>query len=57
MFTLVVAQKLGLSSDWVLGLSVVEGVCLTVALMLLAERFLFSTVVDAGSLARRKRPT
>ncbi|HJU30874.1 MAG TPA: hypothetical protein VJ740_05445 [Hyphomicrobiaceae bacterium] len=57
MFTLVVAQKLGLSSDWVLGLSVLEGVCLTVVLMLLAERFLFSQALDASALARKKRPT
>ena len=57
MFTLVVAQKLGLSSDWVLGLSVLEGVCLTVVLMLLAERFLLAEALDASALARKKRPT
>jgi hypothetical protein len=49
MFTLVVAQKLGLESDLTLGLSLLEGVCLTVALMLLVERYLFSTT----SLASR----
>jgi len=49
MFTLVIAQKLGLESDLTLGLSLLEGVCLTVALMLLVERCLFSTT----SLASR----
>jgi hypothetical protein len=49
MFTLVIAQKLGLESDLILGLSLLEGVCLTIALMLLAERFLFS---PASSISR-----
>jgi hypothetical protein len=43
MFTLVIAQKLGVESDLTLGFSIFEGVCLTVALMLLVERYLFST--------------
>jgi hypothetical protein len=43
MFTFVIAQKLGLVSDLTLGVSLLEGVCLTAALMLLAERYLFST--------------
>ena len=43
MFTLIIAQKLGVESDLTLGFSIFEGVCLTVALMLLVERYLFST--------------
>jgi hypothetical protein len=42
MFTFIIAQKLGLKSDLVLGLSVLEGVCMTIAVMLLVERYLFS---------------
>jgi hypothetical protein len=42
MFTLIIAQKLGLKSDLMLGLSVLEGVCMTIAVMLLVERYLFS---------------
>ena len=42
MFTLIIAQRLGLKSDFVLGLSVLEGVCMTIAVMLLVERYLFS---------------
>jgi hypothetical protein len=42
MFTLIIAQRLGLKSDFVLGLSVFEGVCMTIAVMLLVERYLFS---------------
>jgi hypothetical protein len=42
MFTLIIAQKLGLKSDLILGLSVLEGVCMTIAVMLLVERYLFS---------------
>ena len=43
MFTLVVAQRLGLSVDLAMGLAILEGVVLTIALMLLVERYLFST--------------
>jgi hypothetical protein len=43
MFTLVIAQRLGFQSDLTLVFSILEGVCLTVALMLLVERYLFST--------------
>lgn len=43
MFTLVIAQRLGLESDLTLGLALLEGVLLTIALMLLAERYLLST--------------
>jgi hypothetical protein len=42
MFTLMIAQRLGLESDLILGLSVLEGVCTTIAVMLLVERYLFS---------------
>jgi len=45
MFTQVIAQRLGLESDWILALSVLEGLCLTVVLMLLVERYLFSAAV------------
>ena len=51
MFTLVIAQKLGVESDLTLGFSIFEGVCLTVALMLLVERYLFSTT---STLSRRR---
>ena len=47
MFTLVIAQRLGLESDLTLGLSLLEGVCLTIALMLLVERYLFSRRLPA----------
>jgi len=52
MFTQVVAQRLGLESDLILGLSVLEGICLTVVLMLLVERYLFSAAI----VAHRARP-
>jgi hypothetical protein len=39
----VIAQRLGLESDLILALSLLEGLGLTVAFMLLAERYLFST--------------
>ena len=42
MFTFIIAQKLGLKSDLILGLSVLEGVCMTIAVILLVERYLFS---------------
>ena len=42
MFTVVIAQRLGLQSDLITGLSLIEGVGLTIVLMLLAERYLFS---------------
>jgi len=45
MFTQVIAQRLGLESDLILALSVLEGLCLTVVLMLLVERHLFSSGV------------
>jgi hypothetical protein len=45
MFTQVIAQRLGLESDLMLALSVLEGLCLTVVLMLLVERHLFRAVV------------
>ena len=51
MFTLIIAQKLGVESDLTLGFSIFEGVCLTVALMLLVERHLFSTT---SMLSRRR---
>jgi hypothetical protein len=38
MFTQVIAQRLGWDWDLILGLSVLEGICLTVVLMLLVER-------------------
>jgi hypothetical protein len=42
MFTLTIAQRLGFESDLILGLSVFEGVCMTIAVMLLVERYLFA---------------
>jgi hypothetical protein len=45
MFTQVIAQRLGLESDLILALSVLEGLGLTVVLMLLVERYLFSAAV------------
>jgi hypothetical protein len=42
MFTFIIAQRLGLESDLILGLSILEGVCMTIALVLLVERYLFS---------------
>jgi len=52
MFTLVVAQRLGLASDLTLGFSILEGVCVTVVLILLVERYLFSTpALVAGTTA------
>ena len=42
MITLVIAQRLGLESNLTIGLSLLEGVCLTIVLMLVAERYLFS---------------
>ena len=42
MFTLIIAQRLELNSDLILGLSVFEGVCMTIAVMLLIERYLIS---------------
>ena len=59
MFTQVVAQRLGLESDLILGLSVLEGIGLTVVLMLLVERYLFCAAVVADRArrpARRRRP-
>jgi len=58
MFTQVIAQRLGLESDLILALSVLEGLGLTVVLMLLVERYLFS----AADLSHRppgaaQRPT
>ena len=52
MFTQVIAQRLGLESDLILALSVLEGLCLTVVLMLLVERHLFA----AGVLIARQAP-
>lgn len=49
MFTQVIAQRLGLESNWILALSVLEGLCLTVVVMLLIERYLFS----AAALSHR----
>jgi len=43
MFTFVIAQRLGFESDLTLGLSLLEGVCLTIVVMLMVERTLFST--------------
>jgi hypothetical protein len=57
MFTQVVAQRLGLESDLILGLSVLEGISLTVVLMLLFERYLFSAAVVAHRAARAPPPT
>ena len=45
MFTQVIAQRLGLESDLTLALSVLEGLGLTVVLMLLVERHVFSAAV------------
>jgi len=56
MFTLVIAQRLGLESDLTLGLSLLEGVCLTVALMLLVERYLFSTTSWASRMLYSRPP-
>jgi len=47
MFTQVIAQRLGLESDLILALSVLEGLGLTVVLMLLVERYLFSAAVSS----------
>jgi hypothetical protein len=47
MFTQVIAQRLGLESDLTLALSVLEGLCLTVVLMLLVERHVFSAAVSS----------
>jgi hypothetical protein len=46
MFTQVIAQRLGWESDLSIALSVLEGLCLTVVVMLLVERYLFAA---AGS--------
>jgi hypothetical protein len=48
MFTVVIAQRLGVQSDLVTGLSLLEGICLTIVLMLLAERYLFSAKSRMG---------
>ena len=48
MFTLVIAQRLGLQSDWTMAIAIGEGILLTIVLMLLAERYLFSAPVGAG---------
>src|SRR5262245_32064798 len=56
MFTQVVAQRLGLEWDLVLGLSVLEGICLTVVLMLLVERYLFCAPVVAHRAPRLAHP-
>jgi hypothetical protein len=53
VFTQVIAQRLGLESDLILALSVLEGLGLTVVLMLLVERHLFAA---AGSSHRPTRP-
>ena len=45
MFTQVIAQQLGLESDLILALSVLEGLSLTVVSMLLVERYLFPAPV------------
>ncbi|HEY7084040.1 MAG TPA: hypothetical protein VH519_04425 [Hyphomicrobiaceae bacterium] len=42
MFTQVIAQRLGLASDLILTLSVLEGLGLTIVLMLLIERYLLA---------------
>ena len=57
MFTLIIAQRLGLKSDLILGLSVFEGVCMTIAVMLLVERYLFSPTgrIPATAEARAER--
>ena len=52
MFTLIIAQRLGLESDLILGLSLLEGVCMTIALMLLVERYLFSPTRRIPATAR-----
>jgi hypothetical protein len=55
MFTFVIAQRLGVDSDLTLGLSILEGVCLTVALMLVVERYLFSTTYLASHKPRARQ--
>jgi hypothetical protein len=57
MFTQVIAQRLGLESDLILALSVLEGLCLTVVLMLLAERYLFSAPALSHRPPGAARPT
>jgi hypothetical protein len=52
MFTLMIAQRLGLESDLILGLSVFEGVCTTIAVMLLVERYLFSPTGHTPATAK-----
>jgi len=59
MFTQVIAQRLGWESDWILALSVLEGLCLTVVLMLLVERYLFGAagLSQRAPGAAQHRPT
>ena len=52
MFTLMIAQRLGLESDLILGLSLIEGVGMTIALMLLVERYLFSPIDPIPAAAK-----
>jgi hypothetical protein len=53
MFTQVIAQRLGLESDLILTLSVLEGLGLTIVLMLLVERYLLTA---AGTSHRPPGP-
>jgi hypothetical protein len=53
MFTQVIAQRLGLESDLILALSVLEGLGLTIVLMLLVERYLLA---PAGASHRPPGP-
>jgi hypothetical protein len=52
MFTFMIAQRLGLESDLILWLSVLEGVCMTIAVMLLVERYLFSPTGNMPATAK-----
>lgn len=56
MFTFVLAQRLGLQSDWITTIAIGEGILLTVVLMLLAERYLFSPPAQDSALRRVPAP-
>jgi hypothetical protein len=57
MFTQVIAQRLGVESDLILALSVLEGLGLTVVSMLLAERYLFAAPPVAHRTPPQPPPT
>ena len=56
MFTQVIAQRLGLESDLILALSVLEGFGLTVVSMLLVERYLLPAPVSVHRAPHAAQP-